>query len=85
MDKSFGEHKFKNMYKTKLKLQNKKTKYSDHHNKCSLHKPLRNYVTSYINHNLHDEEVLEEFYIPSHSPNTYNYWDCNPWKAKVLL
>ena len=74
MDKTFGEKKYKYIHKNKLK-------YSDHRNKTQLHKPLRNYVNSYINHNKHD---LEDFIFPSLSPNTYNWWDCKPLKPKVL-
>lgn len=85
MDKSFGERKFSNIYKSKLKYKNKKTKYSDHRNKGPLHKPLRNYVSSYFKHIHQDEELLDEFYFPSHSNNTYNWWDCSPWKPKVLI
>ena len=77
MDKTFGEKKYKYIHKNKLNKQ----KYSDHRNKTQLHKPLRNYVNSYINHNKHD---LEDFICPSLSPNTYNWWDCKPLKPKVL-
>ena len=77
MDKTFGEKKYKYIHKNKLNKQ----KYSDHRNKTPLHKPLRNYVNSYINHNNH---YLEDFIFPSLSPNTYNWWDCKPLKPKVL-
>lgn len=77
MDKTFGEKKYKYIHKNKLNKQ----KYSDHRNKTQLHKLLRNYVNSYINHNKHD---LEDFIFPSLSPNTYNRWDCKPLKPKVL-
>ena len=85
MDKSSGEDKFRNMYKTKLKYLNKKTPYADHRNRCSLHKTVRTYVSSYINHVKYNYEQLEEFYFPQHSMNTYNFWNCDPWKPKVYL
>ena len=80
MDKTFGEKKYKYIHKNKLNKQ----KYSVHRNKTQLHKPLRNYVNSYINHNKHDLEDLKNFIFPSLSPNTYNRWDCKPLKPKVL-
>ena len=80
MDKSFGEKNYENIRKNKF--NKKKQKYSDHRNKAPLHKPARNFVNSYINHNKHD---LEDFIFPSISPNTYNRWDCKPLKPKVLF
>ena len=53
--------------------------------KKPIHKPLRNYVNSYINHNKHDLEDLEDFIFPKLLPNTYNWCDCKPLKPKVLL
>ena len=83
MDKTFGEKKYK--YIRKNKFNKKKQKYSDHRNKTPLHKPARNYVNSYIKHNKYNKHNLEDFMFPSISPNTYNRWDCNPLKPKVLL
>ena len=80
MDKSFGEKNYENIRKNKF--NKKKQKYSDHRNKAPLHKPARNFVNSYINHNKPD---LEDFIFPSISSNTYNRWDCKPLKPKVLL
>ena len=80
MDKSFGEKNYENIRKNKF--NKKKQKYSNHRNKAPLHKPARNFVNSYINHNKHD---LEDFFFPLISPNTYNRWDCKPLKPKVLL
>ena len=82
MDKTFGEKKYKYISKNKF---NKKQKYSNHRNKAPLHKPARNYVNSYINHNKYNLENLKNFLFPSISPNTYNRWDCKPLKPKVLL
>ncbi len=36
-------------------------KYSNHRNKSPLHKPVRNYVNSYLNHIIHNEELLYDF------------------------
>ena len=47
-----------------------------HRNKSPLHKPVRNYVKSYLNHVIHNEELLENFCFPSYSDNTYNWLDC---------
>jgi len=69
MSKTFGE---------------KKTKYSNHRNQASLHKPVRNYVKSFINHIKYNEEMIEEFIFPLKSSNTYTWWDVNPYKPKVL-
>lgn len=82
MEKTFGEKKYK--YINKNKFNKKKQKYSNHRNKASLHKPVRNYVNSYINHNINNKQNLEEFILPSSSPNTYTWWDCKPCKPKVL-
>ncbi len=81
MDKTFGEKKYKYINKNKF---NKKQKYSNHRNKSSLHKPVRNYVHSFINHNIHNKQILEDFIFPSKSSNTYTWWDCKPLKPKVL-
>jgi hypothetical protein len=81
MDKTFGKNKYKYIYKNKFK---KTQKYSNHRNKASLHKPLRMYVNSYINHNINNKQKLEDFIFPSKSPNTYIWWDCKPFKPKVL-
>ena len=78
MDKTFGEKKYKYIHKNKLNKQ----KYSDHRNKTQLHKPLRNYVNSYINHNKHD---LEDFFFPSISPNTYNRWGRQTIKTQGII
>jgi hypothetical protein len=67
------------------KQNNKKSKYSNHHSKASLHKPVRNYVKSYINHIIHNKELLEEYYFPRHSSDTYTWWDCKPYKPKVFV
>ena len=80
MDKTFGENKYKYIHKNTKKKQ----KYSNHRNKESLHKPVRNYVNSYINHVTRDKQKLEEFTFPSKLPNTYTWWDCKPLKPKVL-
>jgi hypothetical protein len=82
MDKTFGEKKYKYIHKNKF--NKKKQKYSNHRNKVSLHKPVRNYVNSYINHNINNKQNLEDFIFPSKSPNTYTWWDCKPLKPKVL-
>ena len=82
MDKTFGEKKYKYINKNKF---NKKQKYSNHRNKSSLHKPVRNYVKSYINHNKYNLENLENFIFPLISPNTYTWWDVTPWKPKVFI
>jgi hypothetical protein len=75
MDKTFGEKK---------KFIKKKQKYSNHHSKASLNKPLRNYIKSYINHSYNNIENLENFILPSKRLNTNNWWDCKPLKPKVF-
>ena len=80
MDKSFGERKYKYIHKNK---SNKKPqRFHDIRNKTPLHKPVRNYVKSYINHNKYN---LENFIFPLLSPNTYTWWDGTPWKPKVFI
>ena len=69
MGKTFGE---------------KKQKYSDHRNQASLHKPVRNYVKSFINHFINQQEMIEEFIFPLNSSYTYTWWDVNPYKPKVF-
>jgi len=82
MDKSFGERKYKYIHKNK---SNKKSqRFHDIRNKVPLHKPIRNYVKSYINHNKYNLENLENFIFPLLTPNTYTWWDCKPSKPKVL-
>ena len=83
MDKSNGELKYSSKLKYNKKPSN--TKYSDHRNKCSLHKSVRSYTNSYINHIINNVELLEEFCYPSHSPDTYTCWDCKPMKPKVFI
>jgi hypothetical protein len=51
--------------------------------KSSLHKPVRNYVNSYLNHIIHNKDLLDDFCFPSHSTDTYNWLDCKPYKPKV--
>ncbi len=58
-------------------------KSSLHRNKSSLHKPVRNYVNSYLNHIIHNKYLLDDFCFPSHSTDTYNWLDCKPYKPKV--
>lgn len=83
MDKTFGERKYKYIHKNK---SNKKPqRYHDIRNKTPLHKPVRNYVKSYINHNKYNLENLENFIFPLKSPNTYTWWDGLPWKPKVFI
>ena len=82
MDKTFAIKKYKYIHKNKF--NKKKQKYSNHRNKASLHKPVRNYVNSYINHIAHNKEKLEDFIFPSKSQNTYTWWDCKPSKPTVL-
>lgn len=45
MDKTYGEKKYKYIHKNKS--NKKKQKYSNHHSKVSLNKPVRNYIKSY--------------------------------------
>jgi len=68
----------------KINLIKKKQKYSNHRNTLSLHKPVRNYIKSYINHNINNKSILEDFIIPSRPENTYTMWNCKPLKPKVL-
>ena len=82
MDKSFGERKYK--YSHKNKSNKKPQRFHDIRNKVPLHKPVRNYVKSYINHNKYNLENLENFIFPLKSPNTYTWWDGTPWKPKVF-
>lgn len=79
MNKSFGENKRKYMHKNKV---TKKPKYSNHRNKNSLHKPVRNYVKSDLNHIKRND--VNDFMFPSTSSNTYTWWDCKPLKPKVF-
>jgi len=65
----------------KKRFNKKKQKYSNHHSKASLNKPVRNYIKSNINHNFNN---IENFIIPSKILNTYNWWDCKPPKSKVF-
>ena len=53
-----------------------------HRNKDASHKRVRNYVTSYINHIIHDKNKLDNFIFPSHISNTYTWTDCKPHKPK---
>ncbi len=80
MNKSWGRKNFINLQKNKGK---KKPKYPDHRNKCSLHKPLRQFMSSYINHNINDRDMLEDIYISRIDTSTYTWWDCRPWKPKA--
>ena len=64
----------------KINLIKKKQKYQNHRGTSSLHKPVRNYVNSYINHIINNKPVLEDFIFPSSSSNTYTWWDCKPLK-----
>lgn len=64
MDKSYGEKKIKFANKNKY---NKKQKYSNHRNKFLLHKPVRNYVNSHINHIIQNKNLLNEFNYLLHS------------------
>ena len=82
MDKSFGERKRK--YLHKKKFNQKKKKYHDHRNKAPRHKQTRNYVNSYINHNIYNRELLDEFFFPPLRPNSYTWWDVTPDKSKVF-
>jgi hypothetical protein len=82
MDKTFGEKKYKYIHKNKF--NKKKQKYSNHHSKASLNKPVRNYIKSYINHNFNNIENLENFILPLKMVNTNNWWDCEPPKPKVF-
>ena len=81
MEKSFGEQNFLNLCKNKN--NKKKPKYSFHRNKCSLHKPLKQYIVSYINHNFNDLYMLENLSVPLIDTNTYTWWDCDPYKPKA--
>jgi len=65
-------------------MNKKKPNYHDHHNKAPLHKSVRNYVNSYINHIFYDKEKLEDFIFPSIIQNTNTWWDCNPPKPKAF-
>ncbi len=79
MDKTFGENNYKYIHKNKFNKQ----KYSNHRNKkTGLHKPIRNYVNSYINQNIYNKQKLEDFIFPSKLQNTYTFWDDNPPKPK---
>lgn len=82
MDKSYAIKKYKYLHKNK---STKKQKYPDHRNHSSLHKPVRNFVSSYINNNKNNREKLENFSFPFKSSNTYTWWDCKPYKPKVYL
>ena len=90
MDKSIGDEKRKYINKNKtdntlrqIKKKNKKS--SNHRNKDSLHKPVRNYVNSYLNHISNNKQLLDDFCFPLHSSDTYTYWDCKPYKPKVFI
>ena len=81
MNKSYGENKFK--YINKNKFNKKKTGFSDHRGKESVHKLTRNYVKSYLNQYSNHEEILEEFIYPSKYSNTYTWYDCDPYQPVV--
>ena len=83
MDKTFGERKYK--YIRKNKSNKKQQIFHDIRNKAPLHKPARNYVKSYINHNKYNLENLEYFSFPLISRNTYTWWDGIAWKPKVFI
>ena len=73
------------MVKENINKSNKKQQiFHDIRNKTPLHKPVRNYVKSYINHNKYNLENLENFIFPLTSQNTYTWWDCKPSKPKIL-
>lgn len=61
-----------------------KNKYTYHKSKSPLNKPSRNYTNSFINKNKNDLHLLEDFILPYHKPNTYNYFDCKPLKPKCF-
>lgn len=80
MNKSFNERKIK--YKKKNKKG--KIKYKNHKNQMSLHKPVRNYVKSYLNKYKKNKIILENFIYPSKINKTSNWWDCKPFKPKCF-
>ncbi len=74
MDKTYGEKKRKYMNTNKsnnIKSNNKKPRYSHHHNKDSIHSVARNYVTSHVNRIMSNRELLNEFTFTSVSSNFY--------------
>ena len=81
MDKSLGEKKRKYINKNKKE----KEKYSHHRNKEPLHKPVRNYVNSYLIYISNNKELLDDFCFPLYSSDTYTFWDCKPYKPKVFI
>jgi len=79
--KTYGENKVK--YLMKNKRNGKKKTYANHRNPTPLHRVRRHYVSSYINHNKRDLEVVEEFVYPHPSAKSSNWWDCAAGRPKV--
>ena len=44
---------------------------------------MRQFMSSYINHNINNRDMLEDIDIPRIDTNTYTWWDCRPWKPKA--
>ena len=45
--------------------------FGDHRNNISIHKLVRTYVKSYINHYKYDEEIMDEFIYPKNKPSVF--------------
>lgn len=51
---------------------------------ASLHKPVRNYIGSYLRQTKYDEYLLDEFEFPSKINKIRTCWDCRAEKPKVI-
>ena len=80
MNKELGIRKRK--YLNVNKFNKKKVNYTVHKNSCPLHKAVRTYVNSYINHHIDNRDILDNFYYPKTIENTITYWDSRPYKGK---
>ena len=58
--------------------------FGDHRNNISIHKLVRTYVKSYMNHYKYDEEIMDEFIYPKKYAKTYTWWDVTPGKPIVF-
>ena len=82
MEKLRGERKRK--YIRKNKNNKKKDGFSRQKSISSINKPLRNFVTSYINQKNYDIELLSEFIYPRKPVKTYTlWWDIKPSKPRL--
>lgn len=78
MDKSYNIKKRKYM-----KKKCRYSCYDDIRNICSLQKPVRTYVKSYVNKYITNIDMMENLIYPSRSNNTYTWYDGTIMKPKV--